>query len=361
MAEPIDASLPEERMSLGDLCHTWEQQPLADKPLVFFTVGDIVVLSSSSGVPEIGSLCRQFWAWLGQSDEYDPRRIAFTLVNGQDIHMSVPNLTQFVVKLKHEPNARFEFIITLHPKRGNNPQKLTAQSIMTQDYPETPFKAKIWWKDAHVLTTIDAEVRVPGDTSRVNDPELFILGFYSKASDLDSAASTELTPEEEVMMRGSGRRLMCQMLDSIQWTHVVKLDACGLSYRDQAALAVRAGSMQVDDIMQDLKENAIKDLTDLNPHLFEQWNAERIASDVKYKHFRKRYANEEEQKEADLASLRNTWVEIRGNENLVKYYIRSFGFKPVQPNSFTCVPMQARPEVIRAHCSASAKKDGGLW
>jgi hypothetical protein len=354
----------EEEIPLDTLCHQWEEQPLASRPLVFFTVGNVVVLSSSSGVPEVGSLCRQFWTWLGQKpEEYEPSRIVFTMVNGQGLHMSLPDLKCFQVKLKHGPKAPLESVITLSRKLGPYPQKLTAQTIMTRYYTPTPFRTKFWFRGDEVLTDIDAELKLPNDISAGQQPQMFIRAFYSKASDVTTGGSIQDGSEEEKMLRHSGRRLLCQMLDVVQWTHDVVLDASGRSYRDDVMFTAQANLMQGEEILQDLKKNTMQVLTDLNPNLFKQWYDERIENRKKIRAIRGRfnksvYDDEQEEAAENLASLRTHWVEIRSNQNLVKYYMRTFGFKPVNVQTFTYVTMQASPEVIRAHCSAASKEDG---
>lgn len=351
----------EEEIPLDTLCHRWEREPLASRPLVFFTVGNVVILSSSSGVPEVGSLCRQFWTWLGQKpEEYEPSRIVFTMVNGQGLRMSLPDLKYFQVKLKHGPKAPLESVITLSRKLGPYPQKLTAQTIMTRDYTATPFKTKFWFRGDEVLTDIDAELKLPNDISPVQQPQMFIRAFYSKASDITTGGSIQDGSEEEKMLRGSGRRLLCQMLDVVQWTHDVVLDASGRSYRDDVMFTAQANLMQGEQILKDLKENTM--LTDLKPNLFKEWHDERIENRKKIQAIRGRFNkgvyDEQEEAAENLASLRTHWVKIRSNQNLVKYYMRTFGFKPVNVQTFTYVTMQASPEVIRAHCAAAAEKDG---
>ena len=165
-----------QEIPLHESCRRWEEQPLASRPLVFFTVGKVAILSSSSGVPEVGSLCRQFWAWLGQkSEEYEPTRIKLTMVNGEGLHMSLPDLTYFEVKLKQGPQAPLESVITLSPKNGNNPQNLTAKTIMTQNYTPTPFSANAWLKGKpEVLIDIEAVLKIPGDSSEVEQAQMYV-------------------------------------------------------------------------------------------------------------------------------------------------------------------------------------------
>lgn len=353
-------------ISLDNLCRAWEEQPLDFKrPLVFFTVGRIAVLSSSSGVPETGSLCRQFWNWLGQPDPYRPDQIAFKMVDGRGIYMSLPNLTQFEVKLKHGPEL--ESIIVLEPKIKGQSQELIAQTVMTSAYPPTAFRTCSWVGCSdQVLTYIKAEFKLPGETN-VQSPELYIGGFYSKAADADAAPLIQEKTEEEILLRGTGRRLLCLMLDVVQWTHAVTLHASGLSHRDEVLLGARAAKMQEADIMQNIEGEMIKELRELNPHMFDQWKSKRQLNMAHIRKLRQVNTIQDqipvdpvEQSEADeeLDDLRAEWVIIRGNQNLVAYYMRTFGFKPREFNRFNFVAMGAPSEVILAHCNANAVKDG---
>jgi len=347
-------------IDLHDLCRRWEEHPLDFKrPLVFFTVGRIAVLSSSSGVKETGSLCRQFWNWLGQPEPYRPDQIAFRMVDGRGIYMYLPNLTQFKVKFKH--GSELESIITLSPTRSAYPQVLQARTVMTSDYPATAFRTCPWWGcTPEVLVIILATVQFPGETNEP-PPDLYINGFYSKASDTKAGPSIKEQSEEDFLLRGAGRRLLCLMLDTIQWGHAVTLDAAGLSHRDEVSLAARARGMQAEDIMADVEGGVMKELKDLNPNLFEEWKRERERTKrIQQMRHRTPLALEDEQKEAedDLEQLRSDWVSIRGNQNLVAYYMKTFGFRPSVFDSFTFVGMSATPEMIRDHCAANAEKDG---
>lgn len=352
-------------INFDDLCQEWERRPYASRPAVFFTVGDIVIPSSSSGVLDISSsLCRQFWTWLGQNpDDYEPSRIAFNMVHGQGLHMSLPDLKYFKVKLKHGPKAPLESVITLSRKNGNS-QTLTAQTIMTQDYMATPFRTQAWSGGApEVLIDIEATLKFPGDMSEVERAHMYIDTFYSKASDIDTGNWIQDGSEEEKQLRGSGRRLLCQMLDAVKWTHDVVLDACGISYRDKVFLTTQADLMEVQAILNDLEQNSMQALTDLKPNLFEEWNNHRIATRQRIRDMRRLYTpiqDKEKDAEENLASLRKHWILIQGNKNLVQYYMRTFGFKPVKVDDFTHVTMQASAEVIRAHCNQAAHNDR-LW
>lgn len=342
----LDGGVP---IDLDNLCRLWDEQPLDFKrPLVFFTVGRKAVLSSSSGTPETGSLCRQFWNWLGQPDPYSPEQIAFKMVNGRGIYMSLPNLTQFKVKFKHGPEL--ESIITLAPKKPGNHRWLKAQTVMTSAYPATAFKTSPWSSSDETLVVIYATLNLPGETVVIS-PELYIDGFRSKASDSAAAPSIEEKSEEADLVHGAGRRLLCLMLDTLAWTDRVALRASGLSYRDEVSLGARARDMQADAILANLEKEILDELKVLNPNMFEQWQAKR---QLRKKKIQK---TPRKQKEADLKALRYEWVRIRGNQNLVAYYMRNFGFKPLEFNSFVSVRMEATPEVIREHCNANAEKD----
>jgi hypothetical protein len=186
---------------------------------------------------------------------------------------------------------------------------------------------------------------------------LYIDGFYSKASDPKAGASIE-EESEEILLRGAGRRLLCLVLDTLQWTHDVTLHASGLSYRDQVSLGARVKDMQVGAIMANLEEEILEDLKVLNPNMFEQWTQKRRFKRM-HKHVRKIPSTlEEKENEEDLAALRSEWVRIRGNQNLVAYYMRTFGFTPLVFESFVSVRMGAAAEVIHQHCDANAGKDG---
>jgi len=365
-------------ISLDNLCESWDEQPVAERPPVFFTVGHIAVPSSMSGVPATTSLCRQFWTWLGQTDDYDANRITFTMVNDQGIYMSVPNLAQFQVRLKLEPRSKLESVITLEPKIKDKAQVLKARTVMTSDYPQTAFKACPWWgcpdgagpNGDDVLVDINAELRWP-DEGTVEYPQLYIAEFYSKSSDPGTAPSLEPKSAEDSFLRGSGRRLLCQMLDSIHWVHPVSLDASGMSHQDQVYFADKAESMQVDDIVQDLEETVMREekqvmreLKALNPHIFEKWKAEQKASIEAAMQQRPESSDESEESEGpedpDLAFLRDDWVRIRANLKLVGYYMRTFGFRPRPVPRFTSVKMEATPDMIRRHCRSNALKDGDL-
>jgi hypothetical protein len=354
----LDAGAP---IGLDNLCQIWEEQPLDFKrPLVFFTVGHATVLSSASGTPETGSLCRQFWNWLGQPDPYRPDQIAFRMVDGRGIYMSLPNLTQFKVKFKHGPEL--ESIVTLAPKKNDEPQTLSARTVMTSAYPATAFRTCPWWGcQDEELVNIEAVLKYPGEVD-LPSPELYISGFYSKASDPEAALAIEEKSDEGVLLRGAGRRLLCLMLDTVQWTHAVTLHASGLSHRDKVSLEDRARGMQTDEIMEDLQGDIMKDLKDLNPNMFSQWTDKRRLNKIRIQNIRKRVplTLEDKQQEAedDLEMLRSEWVRIRGNQELVTYYMRTFGFKPLAAESFTYVKMGATPEMIRERCHANAKKDG---
>jgi hypothetical protein len=341
-------------IDLENLCRSWEEQPLDFKrPLVFFTVGRIAVLSSSSGVPDTGSLCRQFWNWLGQPDPYRPDQIAFKMVNGRGIYMSLPNLTQFKVKFPHGPEL--ESIITLESKEMN--QGLTAKTIMTRAYPPTAFRTCPWYRcSEEVLVNIEAFLS-SRDEKLMQSPKLHIAGFYSKAADFQAAPWIEEQSEEEILLRGAGRRLLCLMLDTIQWTHAVTLNASGLSYRDKVLLDARAKSMQAEDMMANLEEEFLEDLKELNPHMLEQWKSEREATNLRTQS-RKQFASTLEHQREDLEALRADWVDIRGNQNLVAYYMKNFGFKPLKFDDVRFVGMEATPEMIHARCQTNAEKDG---
>jgi hypothetical protein len=344
------------------LCQLWEEQPPDFESFpVFFTVGHIAVRSALSGVPQVGSLCRQFLTWLGQTGEYDPSQIAFTMVDGQGIYMSVPNLTQFQVRLKDGPNGKLESVITLEPKTKGKAQVLKARALMTVDYPPTAFKACHWWgcpdgtgpNGEDVLVDIMANLRWPGGEENVVYPQLFISEFYSKSSDPKTAPSIEPNSKEDLFLRGSGRRLLCQMLDSIRWTHPVNLYASGMSYHDQVYFTEEAKRMQVDDIAKDLEETVMKDepqvmkaLKTLNPFIFQDWEPNQSDEGLALS-----------LEDADLGFLRDEWVRARANLKLVSYYMRTFGFQPVSRPRFTFVKMEAIPEMIRRHCHANAVKD----
>lgn len=343
----LDGGVP---IDLDNLCQIWDEQPLDfNRPLVFFTVGRTAVLSSSSGTPETGSLCRQFWHWLGQPDPYSPEQIAFKMVNGRGIYMSLPNLTQFKVRFKHGP--KFESVITLAPKNPAYPQWLKAETVMTSAYPATAFKTSPWSSSDETLVVIYATLNLPGETV-VTTPELYIDGFRSKASDSAAAPSIEEKSEEADLVRGAGRRLLCLVLDTLAWPHRVALRASGLSYRDEVSFGTRARGMQADAILANLEKEILEELKGLNPNMFQQWEEK---WQLRKKKIQK---TPRKQQEADLKALRYEWVRSRGNQNLVAYYMRTFGFKPLEFKSFVSVRMEATPEVIREHCNANAEEDG---
>jgi hypothetical protein len=272
------------------------------------------------------------------------------MVDGRGIYMSLPNLTQFEVKFKH--GLELESVITLEPKTTKSPQTLTAQTFMTSDYPVTDFRTCPWWGcSEEVLVNIDATLKFPNK----EPPELHIDGFYSKAADTEAAPFIEPRSEEDFLLRGAGRRLLCLMLDTLQWKHTVTLDASGLSYRDEVVLRLMAEEMQEDDIMANLEEEMLTELKDLNPNMLEQWKTERLLNMGEQVPLT--LEDQEKKAKQDLDDLRNEWVSIRGNQNLVVYYMNTFGFKPVALKSLTFVGMEATPEMIHERCQANAEKD----
>jgi hypothetical protein len=336
----------------------------------------MAVLSSSSGVPDDGSLCRQFWTWLGLTRPYDPSQIKFTVVysdngdNPEAIHLSLPNLTQFEVLVNPfsrrrwawpgsdpitfdteylnspQPRIHLQFevksdqgalatVVTLETSTQGDPkQLLTARTIMTDDYPPTAFKS-CDWDDAdvlppNVLIYIEAEV-VATKPYGPRSPHLHIMGFYSKAA--DQVAAKTLTDEEMVTLRGAGRRLLCQVLDTVPVVQTVNLVALGVSARDKKDLTAVSEGMQAADIMSDLQQ--------LNHNIYRAWAAIRNPDT------------------RPLENLRNEWVIIRANWRLVDYYKRNFGFEHTVMNSFTGVSMTATSAVIRQHCAAASRADGG--
>jgi hypothetical protein len=352
-AQTLEESVPTQRrrveglpITLDNLCQLWEESPADfERPPIFFTVGHIAVLSSLSGAPESSSLCRQFWNWLGQTaNSYDPIKIAFTMVEGKGIYLAAPNLTCFTLQLKHP--VPLESVITLHPKMQGETQKLTAQTIMTKEYPSTVFRKCTWvGHPVDVLVDIEAEIKDEGDP----EPHLYIESFYSKASHQDSnqgvscGSVLERGLEEEKMVRGRGSLLLCLMLDSMAWTGMVTLDAAGLSYRDYVHFKDLAHTMQVGDMIKDLEHNIIQELKDLNPNFLAQWQIEN-------KSFIDDALQQTRMTAPALAYLRAIWMRIRGTQNVVQYYMRNFGFKPLSYTNLTFVPMQASADTIRRHC-----------
>lgn len=353
-----------------DLCQKWDK---VQRPLLFFTLGYKVVLSSSSGVPEVGCVCQQFWSWLGQTGTCEPSLIKFSIVDGKGVYMSLPSLTQFVVQVnpfvracwkwvdppdpadhagpnlitfakeyfndRQLPNQTqfevksqhgvFRTVISLKPDPLNiAEQTLTAQTIMTSDYPPTAFRSCDWGQSdlqPEVLIDIVAQVSTAVRTGanlhgiELHGPELHISEFYSKAA--DSIAADLPTVEEQALLRGAGRRTLCQLLDVVPVVQRVTLVALGQSARDQTELKAQARDMQAADIMKDLQA--------LNSNIYLKWVQLR------------------DRATQCLVDLREEWVDIRANWRLVHYYTRNFGFVCDGAESFTGVSMCASPSTIR--------------
>jgi hypothetical protein len=279
------------------------------------------------------------------------------MVDGRGIYMSLPNLTQFKVKFQHGPEL--ESIITLAPKVKGKSQTVRAQTIMTSAYPPTAFRACAWYGcSEEVLVDIKAYLKFPSE-SMVKSPELQIAAFYSKAADSLAAPSIKSKSDEDFLLRGAGRRLLCLMLDTVQWGHAITLDASGLSHRDEVLLSAKAEGMQADEIMADVKGGVMEELNDLDPNMFEKWKSDpQRQRRIQQIRDRTPPGLEAEQKEIELKQLRDEWVRIRGNQNLVTYYMKNFGFKPLSFKSFTYVGMEATPEMIHERCQANAETDG---
>ena len=304
-----------EDISLQNVC---ERQEVGQ---VIFTLGLVEVPISRSGVAPEGSACRQFWHWLGTTDEYEPRRIRFTVDELGAIRIGLPAASDFRVVLNGD--SELASILTL--SRPDDQRKVSARIVMTGNYPDSDFKKAGWHPnrelDPDTLVDIDADLR--GDL-------LYIEGFYSKAS--DPVAYPALSRNDVQRVRGIARHLMCIVLRALPSVSKVELMASGGSAWDKAQLQLEANHMQRLEILQSLHE--------LNPKAFGWWQ-----------HRRNRQTQ-------DMSSLRRDWVEIQANHRLVEYYRTKFGFAHTPGLSFTTIEMRAQASEVLRRCESFLKKRG---
>lgn len=323
-------------LDLRNLCADWERYP-QQRPRVFFTLGGVAMLSTEAGVDQGGSICRQFWNWLGQPGEYDVQRIKFSADDSGTINMSLPHLTQFRVDNADGP---FRTVITrqLVPSKGQEgderfgavADQLQARILMTEQYPPTEFKQVPWWQHEagpEVLVDLGGNIK---------DRELILDYFLSKVANEDPLETRDsVLPDEEAQrLKGMGRRLLCYTMRSLPGVDGVRLTAAGGFpwHRKQLRQDVR-----------DMTEKAIlSDLQTLDPLAFREFE----------QHWRTGHI------QSNLTLLRDEWVRIRANRRLVEYYIHNFGFSIDQQRLGSYFPdLHATTADILHHCDERDERD----
>lgn len=311
---------PDTLLQLDNLCVDWERYP-DQRPHVFFTLGSVAMLSTEAGVDQAGSVCRQFWNWLGQPGYYDASTIQFSADGSGTVNMSIPNLTQFQVK-----NIDGPFQTTISRRLvteldGTTVDRLQARIIMTDQYPQTEFRLMEW-----STRPVGPEVLVD-ISGHINGRDLVLDYFMSKDGEDDSKVSLSGPEgeEERKRIKGMGRRLLCYTIRCLPSVDTVwLLGTRGYHWRrDELRQAAR--DMTTSSILSDLQE--------LDPVAFAELESKLL-------HLKN-----------DLARLRTEWVNIRSNHRLMEYYIKHFGFSREHQSRASYFPrLCASTTTILQHC-----------
>ena len=277
-------------LDFDSICEDWERYK-GKPPKVFFRVGNFTVARDEAGVdPYNSSVCRQFWDWLGTEINYTPAMIYVEQNQLGHIYMSIPGINDFAITIRDGPMQ------TSIQRRGDD---VHAELRTTRHFERSPFKSYRWADDL----PIKSKKRLAYITARVEEEDtIYIAGFYSKAG--DDGAEPLMNEREKAMLKGSGKRLLCNMLRTISGLTYVYLMPVGGFPAHRRELIQKAETMS--------REDFIADIVRLKEHYErKKLSASELANEEKY--YR-------------IWDPRTTWFDEMTNELLVKYYMKHYGF-----------------------------------
>ena len=278
-------------LDFDSMCEEWERYK-GTPPKVFFRVGNFTVAREEAGVdPERSSVCRQFWDWLGTDMEYMPAMIHFTQNKLGHIYMDIPGITHFKIRIPGGPMR------TIIQRRGS---KVRAELRATRSFKRSRFKAYEWNDDnfpsesTNLLAYISARIE--------EDDTMYVAEFYSKAG--DEGAEPLMNKSERLMLKGSGKRLMCNTLRTISGLTFVYLMPMGSFPSHRRELLDKAETMSRHEFLPDIIR-------------------------LKEKHERRKLSASELEaleKYYQVWHPQPTWVDELTNELLIEYYTKQYGF-----------------------------------
>lgn len=277
-------------LDFDTICQEWERYD-GNHPEVFFRVGNFTVHRDDAGVdPDNSSLCHQFWDWLGTRIDYTPSMIYFTRNQLGHIYMSIPGITDFKISMRDGPMR------TIIQRRGDQVQ---AELRATRHFKRSPFKSFEWDDDLPVMSKkrlayITANVE-EDDTKDGEGDTMYISGFYSKAG--DDEAEPLMNQREREMLKGSGKRLMCNMLRTISGLAYVYLMPSGGFPAHKRELIKKAETMSGAEFLADIVR------------LKEKYERRKLSPSEL----------DEEEKNYETWELSATWLEEMTNDLLIEY------------------------------------------